>query len=131
MKTRFSIVAAIILVPSVLASTAVGQVAVDGMREKLYGAAIASQNSTTGFGDSNLGIVDVANGSELDNCHARIDGGVPTSSSAATSKAISISLNSSLTVESADRTQFAATTLMSISTVSIDSARVPLALEMA
>ena len=76
MKTRFSIVAAIILVPSVLASTAVGQVAVDGMREKLYGAAIASQNSTTGFGDSNLGIVDVANGSELDNCHARIDGGV-------------------------------------------------------
>ena len=49
---------------------------VDGVRDAEYGAAISVQNTTTGFGDSNLGAVDFANGSELDNCHAMISGGV-------------------------------------------------------
>ena len=66
-----SIVTALTLVPSVL-----GQIVVDGSRDNAFGAALAVQNTTTGFGDSNLGLVNAANGSELDNCYATIDGGV-------------------------------------------------------
>lgn len=49
---------------------------VDGTLDPDYGSAIAVQNNTTGFGDSNLGVVDLANGSELDNFYAMIDAGV-------------------------------------------------------
>ncbi len=71
MITQISIVAALLVV-----SPALGQLVVDGTRDKGYGAAVAVQNTTTGFGDSTLGVVDAANGSELDNFHAAIDGGV-------------------------------------------------------
>ncbi len=49
---------------------------VDGSLDASYGAAVSIQNTTTGFGDSNLGLPDAANGSELDNCHAVIADGV-------------------------------------------------------
>lgn len=41
-------------------------ITVDGTADATYGAPLAVQNTQTGFGDSNLGQVDVANGSELD-----------------------------------------------------------------
>lgn len=49
---------------------------VDGVLDSGYPAAISVQNQTTGFGDANLGVVDAANGSELDTMHAMIDSGV-------------------------------------------------------
>ncbi|MSR40388.1 MAG: hypothetical protein EXS10_00580 [Phycisphaerales bacterium] len=58
-----------------LASSAFGQIAVDGSADKGYGAALAVQNTQTQFGDSNLGLIGFANGSEIDGCFAKIDGG--------------------------------------------------------
>lgn len=69
MSTHLSIVAALALVPSVF-----GQIVVDGVNSAEYLTPISLQNTTTGFGDSNLGLVDAANGSELDNAYATIDG---------------------------------------------------------
>jgi len=53
------------------ASAAFAQITMDGQRDAAYGAALAVQNNETGFGDSNLGLVGPANGSELDNLHVR------------------------------------------------------------
>lgn len=39
---------------------------IDGTAEALYGPALAVQDTQTSFGDSNLGVIDFANGSELD-----------------------------------------------------------------
>jgi hypothetical protein len=47
---------------------------VDGTRDGSYGPELAVQDTQTGFGDSNLGMVDWANGSELDNLTARVVG---------------------------------------------------------
>ncbi len=53
------------------AGPALGQAPViDGTIDKAYGPALLVQDNQTGFGDSDLGLVDVANGSELDNLHA-------------------------------------------------------------
>ncbi|MBV6457365.1 MAG: hypothetical protein HONBIEJF_00473 [Fimbriimonadaceae bacterium] len=49
--------------------------AIDGMWEAAFGNAISVQDTQTQFGDSNLGQVDYANGSELDAAYAYIDGG--------------------------------------------------------
>jgi hypothetical protein len=59
-----------------VASAAQAQITLDGVADKAYGAAIAVQNTQTQFGDSNLGLVDSANGSELDAMYARIENGV-------------------------------------------------------
>ena len=47
-------------------------VQIDGVAEQAYGAAKAVQTVQTGFGDANLGLVDEANGSELDQAFARV-----------------------------------------------------------
>ncbi len=71
MVQKFAVVAALAVSPLAFA-----QFVVDGTRDAGYPAALSTQTATTGFGDSNLGLVDGANGSELDNFHAAIDGGV-------------------------------------------------------
>lgn len=49
---------------------------IDGQLDAgFYGPAVAVQNTQTQFGDSNLGQVGPANGSELDNAYGRIFGG--------------------------------------------------------
>lgn len=48
---------------------------IDGTVDGSYGAAIAVQDTATGFGDSNLGQIDYANGSELDGMFAYVGGG--------------------------------------------------------
>ncbi len=48
---------------------------IDGTRDGVYPAALAVQTCRTSFGDSNLGEVAAANGSELDNIHAVIRNG--------------------------------------------------------
>jgi hypothetical protein len=48
---------------------------IDGTAEATYGPARATQNTQTGFGDNNLGVVDFANGSELDQGFGVIIGG--------------------------------------------------------
>lgn len=64
---------------SIVASLAISGVAafaqptIDGTRDALYGTAIVVQDTQTGFGDSNLGQVDYANGSELDAAYAYVD----------------------------------------------------------
>ncbi len=63
----------------VCASTAFGQyrgaVSVDGTVDAMYGGANAVQNTQTGFGDSDIGMPDFANGSEIDAGYAIIDSG--------------------------------------------------------
>jgi hypothetical protein len=55
--------------------TAAGQIAIDGTLDAGYGSANAVQNTQTAFGDSDLGLPDFANGSEIDSGYAVIDGG--------------------------------------------------------
>ncbi|MGE0481407.1 MAG: hypothetical protein AB7Q17_13140 [Phycisphaerae bacterium] len=43
---------------------------IDGSWDHAYGVPRAAQDAQTGFGDSNLGLVDAANGSELDGAYA-------------------------------------------------------------
>lgn len=63
-----------ILAVAGLAVAAQAQV-IDGTYDAVYGPAKATQNTGTSFGDSNLGQVDNANGSELDVMYARINNG--------------------------------------------------------
>jgi hypothetical protein len=49
---------------------------IDGTADGIYGPPVAVQNNGTGFGDSNLGVIDYANGSELDAAYAYVSGGV-------------------------------------------------------
>ena len=51
------------------------QIVLDGRLDSYYGSALSIQNTQTGFGDSNLGMIDWANGSEVDALYARADGG--------------------------------------------------------
>jgi hypothetical protein len=48
---------------------------VNGSAEVAYGPALAIQSNPTGFGDSNLGLIDFANGSELDAAYGFIKDG--------------------------------------------------------
>jgi hypothetical protein len=59
-----------------VASAAQAQIALDGAAEAAYGAPVAVQNTQTQFGDSNLGLIDSANGSELDAMYAKIENGM-------------------------------------------------------
>lgn len=52
-----------------------GKPSMDGTCDASYGSALAVQNTQTQFGDSNLGQIDFANGSELDALSARIVSG--------------------------------------------------------
>lgn len=56
-----------------LSVVALAQPTIDGTRDPIYGSALVVQNTQTGFGDSNLGQVDFANGSELDAAYAYVD----------------------------------------------------------
>lgn len=68
----------ILSIATIAASTSVAsaQVVLDGSADKSYGPAIVVQNTQTGFGDSNLGSIDYANGSELDAAYGTIVDGV-------------------------------------------------------
>ncbi len=56
-----------------LSLSAIAQPVIDGTRDADYGIPLVVQNTPTGFGDSNLGQVDYANGSELDAAYAYVD----------------------------------------------------------
>lgn len=62
-----------LLALAALSVVALAQPTIDGTRDALYGSALVVQNTQTGFGDSNLGQVDFANGSELDAAYAYVD----------------------------------------------------------
>ncbi len=66
MKTRMLALAVV----GCAAGVSVAQPIINGTLDGAYGAARAIQNAPTGFGDSNLGVVDFANGSELNNAYA-------------------------------------------------------------
>jgi len=63
----------IVAIAATLSAAVVAQPTIDGTRDALYGSPIVVQNTQTGFGDSNLGQVDYANGSELDAAYAYVD----------------------------------------------------------
>ena len=59
---------------ALLTAGASGQdVAIDGVVDKSYGAPLAIQDNQTGFGNSDLGVIDLANGSEIDGIYAFTD----------------------------------------------------------
>jgi hypothetical protein len=68
---KWSIVASL----TVAGVAAFAQPTIDGTRDAIYGSPIVVQDTQTGFGDSNLGQVDSANGSELDAAYAYVDMG--------------------------------------------------------
>jgi len=70
MRTKLMFVAAL-----AVASAAQAQIALDGAADAAYGSPVAVQNTQTGFGDSNLGVIDYANGSEIDALYAKVDSG--------------------------------------------------------
>ncbi len=53
-----------------------GPIVVDGELDGLYGDPFVVQDTSTGFGDSDFGLLDHANGSELDALSARVEDGV-------------------------------------------------------
>jgi hypothetical protein len=64
------------LVIGAIAPIAIAQPTIDGTRDvPYYGAPAGSQLVETQFGDSGLGLIDFANGSELDAAYGFIDGG--------------------------------------------------------
>ena len=65
-----------VLVALLAVSPVAADPTVDGTADAEYGAALAVQNTETQFGDSNLGVVDFANGSELDQGFGTIANGV-------------------------------------------------------
>ena len=76
MRTSMMFVAALGVASFGVATAAQAQVTLDGVADAAYGAPVAVQNTQTQFGDSNLGTIDTANGSELDAMYARIEGGI-------------------------------------------------------
>lgn len=71
MRTTLSLIATLGVVSAANAQSII----LDGAADKAYGAPVIVQNTQTQFGDSNLGVVDYANGSELNGAYAKIDGG--------------------------------------------------------
>lgn len=71
---RYSVAAAIVAL--VASSAAAFPPAIDGILDAGYGPALSIQNTETSFGDSNLGLGNFANGSELDGAHGVVEGGV-------------------------------------------------------
>jgi hypothetical protein len=66
---KWSIVASL----TVAGVAAFAQPTIDGTRDAIYGSPIVVQDTQTGFGNSSLGQVDYANGSELDAAYAYVD----------------------------------------------------------
>lgn len=60
-------------IPVFVAASLYAQPTIDGTADALYGAPVIIQDTQTSFGDSNLGQVDYANGSELDAAYAYVD----------------------------------------------------------
>lgn len=58
-----------------ISSFCLAQPVIDGTVDAAYGAPNAVQNTQTGFGNSDLGMPDFSNGSEIDAGYAVIDGG--------------------------------------------------------
>jgi hypothetical protein len=58
-----------------VSSVASAVVTVDGTKDASYGSPLSVQQSATGFGDSNLGSTQFANGSEIDAVYAEVSGG--------------------------------------------------------
>ena len=58
-----------------IAGASHAQVTLDGVADPAYGEPVIVQNTQTGFGDSSLGTIDFANGSELSAAYARVEGG--------------------------------------------------------
>ena len=57
-----------------LGTSAFADITIDGTLDAAYGEALAVQDTQTQFGDSSLGFIDDANGSELDNGYGLIEG---------------------------------------------------------
>ncbi|HMS55558.1 MAG TPA: PEP-CTERM sorting domain-containing protein [Fimbriimonadaceae bacterium] len=57
-----------------LSTLAIADPTIDGTADAMYGGPLAVQDTPTGFGDSNLGQINYANGSELDAAYAVITG---------------------------------------------------------
>lgn len=72
MKYRFRNALAI---TTLAALASMSQAQIDGKYESAYGQPLAVQNTQTGFGDSSLGLVNQANGSEIDSIYGYISGG--------------------------------------------------------
>lgn len=72
MKNRIALP---ILALAGLSVSASAQIIIDGSLDAGYGSAVVVQNTETQFGDSNLGLIDFANGSELDGAFATIRDG--------------------------------------------------------
>jgi hypothetical protein len=53
-------------------SPALAQITLDGVLDSIYGSPCAVQNTQTQFGDASVGLVDQADGSELDTAYAAI-----------------------------------------------------------
>ena len=71
MNTRLTLA---VLAAATVAGVAAADVIVDGYLDAAYGkTALAIQNTQTGFGDSNLGTIDFANGSEVDVAYGFVD----------------------------------------------------------
>lgn len=65
----------LILAAALVAAPAMASIGVDGTAEGTYGPAVSVQTLQTNFGDANMGVVDYANGSELDAAYGVIKGG--------------------------------------------------------
>lgn len=71
MKKHIGLVAALLVVVPAWAGPAI----IDGTLDASYGPPRALQDTPTGFGDSNLGMIDFANGSELDGAYGYVNSG--------------------------------------------------------
>ena len=71
---RFTFFAAVAAASLLFTTIAFAQPVIDGSWDPGY-QILAVQNTQTGFGDSNLGMVDYANGSELDVAYGMVHGG--------------------------------------------------------
>jgi len=71
MKT--SLIVAAVAASAVSSFSLAGSVVMDGAYDKAYGAPLSTQDNQTQFGDSNLGLIDRANGSELDVGYGFVD----------------------------------------------------------
>lgn len=70
---HISVISAAIIAAA--ASMASAVVTIDGTKDASYGTALSVQQSSTGFGDSNTGSTNFANGSEIDAVYAEVSGG--------------------------------------------------------
>jgi hypothetical protein len=57
-----------------IGTTTFASITIDGSLDAMYGDPLSVQDTQTQFGDSNLGAIDYANGSELDNAYGLVDG---------------------------------------------------------